>query len=124
MSWCKLEVELQSAKSITNPDPTSDLATRQPPPLTVVALSLRLHIDPTTQTSEVLAASVVHLAGVSMETPMAREEWNSPGMLGNFSVVRKLDGRPWPTGGWFGCCRALCQLVLLSHALLVQILLM
>ena len=29
---------------------------------------------------------------------MPREEWNTPRLLRNFSLVRKLEGRPWPPG--------------------------
>jgi hypothetical protein len=45
---------------------------------------------------------VVHLAGVAADAPMAREEWNNNRMLRNFSMIRKLEGRPWPPGGWRG----------------------
>ncbi len=41
---------------------------------------------------------MVHLTGVAPDTPMPREEWNSPRLLRNFSLVRKLEGRPWPPG--------------------------
>jgi DNA polymerase alpha subunit A len=35
---------------------------------------------------------------VPPDTPLPREEWSSGRLLRNFSVVRKLEGRPWPPG--------------------------
>jgi DNA polymerase alpha subunit A len=29
---------------------------------------------------------------------MSQEQWNTAAKLRNFSIVRKLDGRPWPAG--------------------------
>eukprot|EP00775_Hariotina_reticulata_P008338 gene8338-8523_t len=98
VSWCKVELELANAKALRPAAPGSPLAAQAPPPLTVAALNLRLHMDPKTQQQEILAASVVHLSGVSTEAPTPRSVWGSPEALRNFSVVRKLDGRPWPTG--------------------------
>jgi hypothetical protein len=37
-------------------------------------------------------------AGVSPDAPTPKAVWGSPQALRNFSVVRKLEGRPWPTG--------------------------
>jgi hypothetical protein len=37
---------------------------------------------------------------------MPREAWSSPAALRNFSIVRKLDGRPWPAGE--GVCSVWC----------------
>ncbi len=50
------------------------------------------------QTNEILSASVVHLSGVPVDAPMSQAQWNSPQALRNFSIVRKLQGRPWPPG--------------------------
>jgi hypothetical protein len=35
---------------------------------------------------------------VSPDAPTPKAVWGSPQALRNFSVVRKLEGRPWPTG--------------------------
>lgn len=62
MSWCKLEVELPGPKALLagKSAAASEMrARRPPPPLTVAALTLRLHTDPRTQQPEILAASVV-----------------------------------------------------------------
>ncbi|KIY94207.1 DNA polymerase alpha subunit A, partial [Monoraphidium neglectum] len=101
VSWCKLEVELSGPKALLagkHAGAAELRARRPPPPLTAAALNLRLHTNPQTQQPEILAASVVHLAGVSPDSPMPREEWSSPQLLRNFTVVRKLDGHPWPPG--------------------------
>ncbi len=33
-----------------------------------------------------------------MDRGMAQPEWNTPQTLRHFSIVRKLDGRPFPPG--------------------------
>lgn len=54
---------------------------------------------------QVVSASVVHLNHcVDMEAPMAREAWDRPQLLRNFSIVRKLDGQAWPPGGSSPLC--------------------
>lgn len=47
-------------------------------------------------TSEIVAASVVHLGQVPSDGPCLH--WNSARRLHHFSVVRKLDGQPFPAG--------------------------
>lgn len=37
-------------------------------------------------------------SGVTMDAPTPRQVWGNKAVLRNFSVVRKLDGRPWPAG--------------------------
>lgn len=59
-----MELELPNAKGIKPAEPGSQLAAKPSPPLTVAALNLRLHMDPKTQSQEILAASVVHVSGV------------------------------------------------------------
>lgn len=58
-----MELELPNAKGIRPAEPGSQLAAKPSPPLTVAALNLRLHMDPKTQSQEILAASVVHVSG-------------------------------------------------------------
>eukprot|EP00878_Enallax_costatus_P030257 GHUV01032931.1.p1 GENE.GHUV01032931.1~~GHUV01032931.1.p1 ORF type:complete len:599 (+),score=236.51 GHUV01032931.1:1003-2799(+) len=55
-------------------------------------------MDAKTRQQEILAASVVHMSGVNMDAPTPRQVWGNKAVLRNFSVVRKLDNRPWPTG--------------------------
>jgi hypothetical protein len=58
-----VELELPNAKGIRPAEAGSRLASRPSPPLTVAALNLRLHTDAKSQAQEILAASVVHMAG-------------------------------------------------------------
>jgi hypothetical protein len=67
VSWCKVELLLANAKAIQPAAPGTHLAARPAPPLTVAALSLRLHMDAQSKTQEVMAASVVHLSGRRMQ---------------------------------------------------------
>ena len=48
--------------------------------------------------NEIVAASLVHLNQVPVDGPCTH--WNSPRHLRHFSVVRKLDGQPFPAGEW------------------------
>jgi hypothetical protein len=66
VSWCKMEVELSGPKALLagkHAGAAAMRARRPPPPLTVAALTLRLHTDARTQQPEILAASVVGGAG-------------------------------------------------------------
>eukprot|EP00198_Chlamydomonas_reinhardtii_P009371 XP_001698708.1 DNA polymerase alpha subunit one [Chlamydomonas reinhardtii] len=47
---------------------------------------------------EIVAASVVHLSGVSPDAPLAAKDWSNPQRLRSFSIVRRLDGQAWPAG--------------------------
>ena len=49
-------------------------------------------------TNEIVAASVVFLNRVRVDRGMTRAEWNNTHVLKHFSVVRKLEGRPYPPG--------------------------
>lgn len=51
-----------------------------------------------TNVNEIVAASVVHLAAARVDRSMGQAEWNSAAMLRHFSVLRKLEGRPYPPG--------------------------
>ena len=51
-----------------------------------------------TSTSEIVLASVVHLSKVKMDRGMTQAEWNNSHALRHFSIIRKLDGRPFPPG--------------------------
>ncbi len=64
--------------------------------------------------NEIVAASLVHLNQVPVDGPCAH--WNSPRHLRHFSVVRKLDGQPFPAGACSTCPACVC--VPMSYALL------
>ncbi|PSC73303.1 DNA polymerase alpha catalytic subunit [Micractinium conductrix] len=94
MSWCKLEVEVDSHKAVT----ATPAENKEAPPLIVAAVHVKTMLSPGSSTNEVVAASVVHLNRVRTDGPMSQEEWNSAFQLRHFSAVRRLDGQPFPTG--------------------------
>lgn len=49
-------------------------------------------------TNEVVAVSVVYLSNVNLDRPMSKAAWNNSRSLRHFSIVRKLDGLPFPAG--------------------------
>lgn len=95
-SWCKLEVEVDNHKAVSNA--TGNLANTEAPQLTVAAISLKTILNTTNSTNEIAAASVVYLTKVKTDGPMEPEDWNNPRHLRCFSAVRKLDGAPFPPG--------------------------
>jgi DNA polymerase alpha subunit A len=110
-SWCRAEVVLEGLgpKGVCPPAAGSPLAQRPAPPLVVASLALRLRTDAATQASEIVSASVLTCSGVPCDAPAPRELWcgaaggaggsgGGSSTLRNFSIVRKLDGRPWPPG--------------------------
>ena len=50
-------------------------------------------------TNEVMAASVVYLSNVDVDRPLSKAAWNNSQALRHFSILRKLDGVPFPAGG-------------------------
>ncbi|GFR41814.1 hypothetical protein Agub_g2584, partial [Astrephomene gubernaculifera] len=99
-TWCKVEVSLDGPKRLLSAEKglPVDTASRPAPPLVVASLSLKTNIHPSTHQHEVVAASVVHLCGVSPDAPLSSRDWSSPQRLRNFSIVRRLDGQAWPHG--------------------------
>jgi hypothetical protein len=49
-------------------------------------------------TNEIVAASVVYLGNVDLDRPSNAAAWNASRALRHFSVVRKLNGLPFPAG--------------------------
>lgn len=95
LSWCKLEVEVDSHKAIT----ANTSEHKEAPPLTVAAVHVKTVLQPGSSVNEVVAASVVYLQRVRTDGPMAQEEWNNASQLRHFSAVRKLDNQqPFPAG--------------------------
>ncbi|PNW83953.1 hypothetical protein CHLRE_04g214350v5 [Chlamydomonas reinhardtii] len=99
-TWCKVEVAVEGGKRLLTADKglAPDAAGRAPPPLTVASLCLKTSIHPTSHQHEIVAASVVHLSGVSPDAPLAAKDWSNPQRLRSFSIVRRLDGQAWPAG--------------------------
>lgn len=64
----------------------------------MAALHVKTVMPPGSTANEVVAVSVVYLASVAADRPMAQEEWNSAARLRHFSAVRRLEGQPFPTG--------------------------
>ena len=52
-------------------------------------------------TNEVMAASVVYLSNVDVDRPLSKAAWNNSQALRHFSILRKLDGVPFPAGATF-----------------------
>jgi len=99
ISWCKVEVGVDSPKSVLCDPNHQSLKSRSSPMLTTASLNLKTVVNPKTQQHEIVAASVVYLSNcVDIEAPMPSEKWNKHQVLRNFSVVRKLDGHAWPPG--------------------------
>ena len=55
-------------------------------------------MQPQAGTNEIVAVSAVFLNRVRVDRGMTRAEWNNTHVLKHFSVVRKLEGRPYPPG--------------------------
>ena len=45
-----------------------------------------------------MAASVVYLSNVDVDRPLSKAAWNNSQALRHFSILRKLDGVPFPAG--------------------------
>ena len=45
-----------------------------------------------------MAASVVYLSNVDVDRPLSKAAWNNSHALRHFSILRKLDGVPFPAG--------------------------
>jgi DNA polymerase alpha subunit A len=63
-----------------------------------VALNLKTVINHKKNVNEIAAASVLWCQKVRIEGPMTQGDWNTPGQMRHFSVVRKLDGGTFPIG--------------------------
>ena len=96
VSWCKLEVKLGSPKNIVVP--TGSAQDREVPQITVAALNLKTFINPQTNASEIVIATVMYLKDVRTDGPTSREQWNNMERLRHFSVVRRLENTAFPVG--------------------------
>ncbi len=88
VSWCKLEVVLESPKAVL----ATAAGDRPPPPLIVAAVNLKTHITGTGTSSAIVAASVVHLNNVRIDGPTPKVlAWMS-------SIAQQMScgcPRPW-----------------------------
>ncbi|DBA99385.1 TPA: hypothetical protein ACH3X3_011985 [Trebouxia sp. C0006] len=94
VSWCKLEVELTTPKSVLMA--SSDGQPQDVPPLVVAALNLKTRFNAQGNVNEVMAVSVVYIGQVPVDRPCT--SWNNSRHLRHFSVLRKMDNQPFPTG--------------------------
>jgi len=95
VSWCDAELEVSGPKDVVA---GGEVANRDAPRLVVASLHVKTHVNPATQSNEIVSASVVSMGGVKVDGPTTKEEWNTPKQLRHFSVVRKMDNNPWPPG--------------------------
>lgn len=52
--------------------------------------------------NEIMAASVVYISKVPIDRPCT--SWNNSRDLRHFSVLRKIDNQPFPTGRYMHAC--------------------
>ncbi|XVF61189.1 hypothetical protein PTKIN_Ptkin08bG0110100 [Pterospermum kingtungense] len=96
VSWCKYEIVVDSPKDITIS--TSSKNTSEIPPVIVSAINLKTIINERQNVNEVVSASIICCRRAKIDTPMLTSEWEKPGLLSHFTVVRKLDGGIFPMG--------------------------
>ncbi|KAJ7530423.1 hypothetical protein O6H91_14G003600 [Diphasiastrum complanatum] len=96
VSWCKLEVTVDSPKDLIVAIPGK--APQEIPTLVVAALNIKTVINHKQNLNEIASASVVFCKKVKIDAPMPQTEWNTREMLSHFSIVRKLDGGIFPVG--------------------------
>ncbi|KAL8143366.1 hypothetical protein V2J09_016398 [Rumex salicifolius] len=93
VSWCKFEVIVDCSKDIKVAAHTVEI-----PPVTVTAINLKTIINPKQNVHEIVSASIISCNKSKIDTPMLPSEWKRPGMLGHFTVIRKLEGGIYPIG--------------------------
>ncbi|CAA0833741.1 DNA polymerase alpha catalytic subunit, partial [Striga hermonthica] len=95
VSWCKFEVTVDFTKDIQVS--TSSKNVLEIPPVVVAAINLKTIINEK-NVNEIVAASVICCHKAKIDSRMVASEWTRPGMLGHFTVVRKLEGGIFPMG--------------------------
>lgn len=68
------------------------------PPLVVAAINLKTVINDKHNINEIACVSIVCCHRTRIDYPMPKAEWNKPGILCHFSILRKLDGGIFPMG--------------------------
>ncbi|KAL3140237.1 hypothetical protein ABBQ38_004511 [Trebouxia sp. C0009 RCD-2024] len=94
VSWCKLEVEVTTPKSVMMA--SAEGQPQDVPPLVVAALNLKTRFNAQANANEIMAGSVVYMGQVPVDRPCT--SWNNSRHLRHFSVLRKMDNQPFPTG--------------------------
>lgn len=88
VSWCKAELTVSSHKSITVLDDQSAIPA---PVMTVMSISLRTVVDPSTHTHEIVAISGIVYNSVDIEGSRA-SQFDQKLPCAAFTVVRDLEG--------------------------------
>ncbi|MCO5579179.1 hypothetical protein L7F22_033032 [Adiantum nelumboides] len=96
VSWCKMELAVDSPKQINGAPPGK--VPENFPPVVVASLNLKTVVNHKNNVNEIASASVVYCKKVKVDMPMPQAEWNTHEMLSHFSIVRKLDGGIFPVG--------------------------
>lgn len=96
VSWCKFEAIVGSPKELKVAGSAN--IPQEIPPLVVAAINLKTIINDKHNVNEIASVSVVCCHKTKIDYPMPKSEWNKPGMLGHFSILRKLDGGIFPMG--------------------------
>ncbi|KAG1468258.1 hypothetical protein G6F56_003936 [Rhizopus delemar] len=93
-TWCKVEITAEDPKTV---NPLMDELGNRPihvPPLTVMSLCLRTIMNSKKNLNEIVAASALVCNGVQIDDTKTIDEQTKM----RFTVVRQLDGKPYPAG--------------------------
>jgi len=87
ISWCKFEAIVGSPKEIKLAGSVN--IPQEIPPLVVAAINLKTIINDKHNVNEIASVCVVCCHKTKIDYPMPKYEWNKPGMLGHFSILRR-----------------------------------
>lgn len=90
-SWCKKEWKVNDVKDI---EPIASQNASNPPNLKVLSLKINTILNHKKQANEIVTASVMIHNEVKMDQPTVNWERS----LSTFTILRKLEGVPWPIG--------------------------
>ncbi|GMH25198.1 hypothetical protein Nepgr_027041 [Nepenthes gracilis] len=96
VSWCKFEITVTCPKDILVSTSTRNIA--EIPPVIVTAINLKTITNEEQNVNEIASASIICCNKAKIDSPMLASEWKRPGVLGHFTVVRKLEGSIFPMG--------------------------
>ncbi|KAI3922255.1 hypothetical protein MKX01_005944 [Papaver californicum] len=96
VSYCKSEVMVDNPKDVKIS--SSAKVTMEIPPVVVTSINLKTVINAKQNMNEIVSASLICCRKAKIDTPMLTSEWTEPGVLGHFTVVRKLEGGIFPMG--------------------------
>uniref|UniRef100_A0A1J3FNE3 DNA polymerase n=1 Tax=Noccaea caerulescens TaxID=107243 RepID=A0A1J3FNE3_NOCCA len=95
VSWCKVEVTVESPKVITVLIPEEKTFN---PPAVVTAINLKTIVNEKQNISEIVSASVLCFHNAKIDVPMPAPERKRSGILSHFTVVRNPGGTGYPIG--------------------------